>query len=98
LPVLDGAAKPAPRDGQFAAAGKRAAARARCVDGAQAAAHTAYPLFFDPQTAGGLLAAVPAGRADDCRSALRALGYDSAMCIGDVRPAGDASARVWLTA
>lgn len=98
LPLLDGAAT-------YCAAGMvsslqpaNARLREAIVDGAQAAAHTAYPLLFDPQTAGGLLAAVPAGRADDCRSALRALGYDSAMCIGDVRPAGDASARVWLTA
>jgi selenide,water dikinase len=48
-----------------------------------------YPLIFDPQTAGGLLAAVPADRAYDCIAALKALGYARSAIVGDVLPRGD---------
>ncbi|HEY9751005.1 MAG TPA: selenide, water dikinase SelD, partial [Allocoleopsis sp.] len=41
-------------------------------------------LLFDPQTSGGLLAAVPAERASDCISALQALGYPQSRAIGQV--------------
>ena len=43
-----------------------------------------YPLIFDPQTAGGLLAGIPADKADACVAALRALGYDRAEIVGTV--------------
>ena len=44
-------------------------------------------LLFDPQTSGGLLAAVPAERADECASALVAAGCGAVAQIGTIRRA-----------
>lgn len=48
--------------------------------------HPYYPLLFDPQTAGGLLAAVPAAAAESCIRELDSLGYERTAAIGTVNP------------
>lgn len=58
--------------------------QARWVD------HPRYPLIFDPQTAGGLLASVPGDQAEACVRELRALGYPLTAVIGEVTDQGDA--------
>ena len=52
--------------------------------------HPRYPLIFDPQTAGGLLASIPADQADACVRELIALGYPRTGIIGAIHLQGDA--------
>ena len=63
----------------------------------EALGHPRYPLIFDPQTAGGLLASVPQERAEGCLKALRALGYAHAAAIGRVLPQGEALEPIVVT-
>jgi selenide,water dikinase len=53
-------------------------------DHAGAAGHCAYPLLFDPQTAGGLLASISAEKTTDCLQQLHEQGYAEARVIGRV--------------
>ena len=53
-----------------------------------------YPLIYDPQTAGGIVAGIPADRADACIAALRERGYGAATRIGAVHGQSGHPARI----
>lgn len=52
--------------------------------------HELYPLLFDPQTAGGLLATVPSQHKEACVAELHQLGYPHTCVIGEVEQQSDA--------
>jgi len=51
-------------------------------------AHPRFPLLFDPQTSGGLLAGVPEAAAHACVDELNGLGYLASAVIGTISPRG----------
>ena len=90
LPLLDGAAETTAAGLMSSLQPANVRLRRALANQSEALRHPSYPLLFDPQTAGGLLASVPAERAEACIAALRSLGYVRTTCIGRVLPAGDA--------
>lgn len=96
LPLLDGAQECVAQGIVSSLQDANVRLRRALRDPQRFAAHPRYALLFDPQTAGGLLASVPAARADACIAALRGLGYPDAVAIGTVLPRGDAAAPIVL--
>jgi selenide, water dikinase len=89
LPLLDGAVETV-RMGIFSSLQPQNLRLRRAVrDAESVAADERYPLIFDPQTAGGLLASVPKESAQACLEELQRLGYAQAAIIGAVMAAGD---------
>lgn len=89
LPVLDGATETL-RHGYLSSLHLQNQQVASWLDQPQVAQRYAfYPLIFDPQTSGGLLASVPNAQADACLDALRASGYLHSTIVGHTLEAGD---------
>ncbi len=96
LPVLDGALEMI-RAGIFSSLQPSNVRLRRAIKNQQAAVkHEFYPLLFDPQTAGGLLAAVPAERAGSCVEELHRLGYPHTRVIGQVEERKDAAESIYI--
>lgn len=87
-PVLDGAEELMARGVVSSLHPRNLHFRRGLQDPAAASKAPRYPLLFDPQTAGGLLAAVPAAQAPPCIQALRQRGYARAALIGRAVPGG----------
>jgi selenide,water dikinase len=90
LPVLDGAVETAAAGVLSSLQPANVRLRRALRNQADFLTHPRYPLLFDPQTAGGLLAGVPEAAAEACLAELRKLGYVHATRIGRVLPQGEA--------
>ena len=98
LPLLEGACETV-EAGIFSSLQPQNLRLRRAIhDGEALALEPRYALLFDPQTGGGLLAGVPADRAEDCVAELRELGYEHAAIIGRVLPMSGAQAPIRIVA
>jgi selenide,water dikinase len=89
LPLLDGAAECVAAGVLSSLQPANLRLRRALRNQEEAMTHPNYPLLFDPQTAGGLLASVPADQVEACLAELRGAGYPRAVRIGRVLPQGD---------
>lgn len=96
LPILNGAIDCIAGGITSSLQGDNRLAEAAIHDGYRWRQQPLYQLLFDPQTAGGLLASVPAGAVADCLAELRRQGYPAAARIGTVIAVGDSGAAIEL--
>ncbi len=86
IPLLEGALETV-ASGMFSSLQPQNVRLRRAIENVDEVANDArIPLLFDPQTAGGLLAAVPEEHAAEGVQELWALGYAAASMIGEVVP------------
>jgi selenide,water dikinase len=90
VPLMDGAAETVKAGIVSSLQPQNVRLRRAVANQEEAGKDPRYPLIYDPQTAGGLLASVPADRADECVAALKSLGYERTMIVGEVLPQSDA--------
>ena len=82
VPVLDGARDCLARGYRSSLHESNRSNLAALVAPVTGATAQAIEILLDPQTAGGLLAGIPAAQAQGCMAALRAAGYPAAAVIG----------------
>ncbi len=96
LPIMDGALKMI-ASGIFSSLQEQNIRLRRAIKASdKLRKHKHYPLLFDPQTSGGLLAAIPAANAQTCLNELYDLGYPASVIIGQVTGDSDAIENVTL--
>ena len=96
LPILDGALETM-QLGIFSSLQPSNIRLKRAIKNQEIAAkHVLYPLLFDPQTAGGLLATVPQEFAVDCVTELQNIGYLHACAIGRVEVQSESAASILI--
>lgn len=86
LPLLEGVEDVLANDIVSSLQAQNAGAAARIRGLPQGSALPRHRILFDPQTAGGLLAGVPADEAGVCLARLRASGYRDAAIVGHAGP------------
>ena len=97
VPILDGAEDTASLGFLSSLQPQNVRLRRAVANVETAGADPRYPLLFDPQTAGGLLAGVPAGEADACVGRLHTLGYTHAAVIGTIAERNDDAPPITIT-
>ena len=97
VPILDGAEDTASLGFLSSLQPQNVRLRRAVANVETAGADPRYPLLFDPQTAGGLLAGVPAGEADACVGRLHTLGYTHAAVIGTIAERDDDAPPITIT-
>lgn len=98
LPILDGALAVIDK-GIFSSLQDQNVRLRRAIKNAQDyGQHKHYPLLFDPQTSGGLLAAIPQPQVNACVTELLQLGYNATTIIGEVIDNADQLESVTLLA
>eukprot|EP00879_Flechtneria_rotunda_P030253 GHRR01032861.1.p1 GENE.GHRR01032861.1~~GHRR01032861.1.p1 ORF type:complete len:203 (+),score=58.83 GHRR01032861.1:960-1568(+) len=90
LPLLQGAVKCIEQGVLSSLHASNAKAAAEACNYDYLSTDARYVLLCDPQTAGGLLAGVPAQQAEACLQALKAAGYHDAKRVGSVVKGCDA--------
>ncbi|HHO59941.1 MAG TPA: selenide, water dikinase SelD, partial [Thiotrichales bacterium] len=84
LPIMDGALEMI-ESGIFSSLQEQNVRLRRAMkDPGELRQHPHFPMLFDPQTSGGLLAAIPAANAEACLTALKKAGYPLSVVIGKV--------------
>jgi selenide, water dikinase len=86
IPVLDGAASTLQQGIVSSLYSQNLQASRQIQNLDQVSSHPLFPLLFDPQTSGGLLAAIPGDRATGCLTCLQSAGYPDSRIIGNVLP------------
>lgn len=84
LPILDGALEMIDHGIYSSLQEQNVRLRRAIKESGSLREHKHYPLLFDPQTSGGLLAAVPAKNAEACIKELHELGYPLSLVVGCV--------------
>ncbi|MCP3849100.1 MAG: selenide, water dikinase SelD [Gammaproteobacteria bacterium] len=96
IPILDGALETVKAGILSSLQPSNLRLRRAIADIEKVSGQTQYPLLFDPQTAGGLMATVAQEQADACVSALKLLGYSDSAIIGEIQERGDQSELIHL--
>lgn len=94
LPLLDGALDTVAAGIMSSLQPQNLRLRRAIHDIESAATHPAFPLLFDPQTAGGLLAGVPDDQAGACVRELQLMGYPDTRIIGRIEELSDQEAPI----
>ncbi|WP_347280182.1 selenide, water dikinase SelD [Leptolyngbya sp. FACHB-16] len=84
IPVLGGAQETLQRGIFSSLQGQNRKVEGAIANLSEAMAHPLFPILFDPQTSGGLLAGVEGDRAQSCLAALHQQGYSDSQLIGYV--------------
>lgn len=84
LPILDGAKETLQQEIFSSLQGQNRKVEGAIANLAEAMTHPLFPILFDPQTSGGLLAGVAGDRAQACLDALHQHGYPHSQLIGYV--------------